>query len=160
MYRDDIWYRRLQAAVEEHRDGFTDKQWNKYRIGHLLRVADRVREFSDTCETCKEYQHTLTRLEEELQELPDSKAQRQYQREQLVEMGRHFVAEHELAPPFFFLRKWLKQGLRAGIVLGLVLAIGLANGLFLPIAGIAGAVLGAIYGFVQDQRYEREHRRI
>lgn len=160
MYRDDIWYRKLEAAVEEHRDGLSKKQWRKYRIGHLLRVADRVREFSETCETCQGYQHTLTRLEEELQELSDSKAQRQYQSEQLTEMGRHFVADHGLAPPYFFLRRWLRYGLIGGSILGLVLAVGLANGLLLPLSGIVGTVLGAIYGFSQDQRFEREHRRI
>jgi hypothetical protein len=158
MYRDEIWYRKLEEDVNEHRDDFTEKKWQKYRIDRLLRTANRVREFSDDCEVCKAYQHTLTRLEEELQELPDSKAQRQYQTEQLREMGKHFVEEHGVSPRGFFLRRWLKLGLIAGAIIGVVLVVLNGNLLLLPLGIGAGAVMGAAYGWTEDQKYERRHK--
>ncbi|MGC9468119.1 MAG: DUF456 domain-containing protein [Anaerolineae bacterium] len=160
MYRDEIWYRKLEQLIDDRRDGFTDKQWTKYRIDQLLRVANRVREFSQDCETCQSYQHTLTRLEEELQELPDSKAQRQYQKEQLQEMGEHFVSEHNLAPRQFFMRKWLKYGIIGGLVVGFAALVIVGNLLLLPAGALVGAGLGAFYGMTQDQKFEREHRLI
>jgi chromatin segregation and condensation protein Rec8/ScpA/Scc1 (kleisin family) len=161
MYRDDIWYRKLVQEIEAREDEFTDKQWSKYRIDQLLRVADRVRQKSEACETCRDFQHTITRLEEELQELPDSKAQRQWQAEKLREMGKHFVQAHDLAPPHYFLRQWLKIGLVAGLVLGLFAALFVTHSLIsLPLGGILGGLLGGAYGWVQDSRMEQQHKLI
>lgn len=160
MYKDELWYRELERAVEQHRDLFTDKQWSRYRIDYLLRVANRVREFSEACETCKAYQHILTRLEEELQELPDSKAQRQYQTEQLWTISAHFVAEHRLAPPRFFLISWLRYGVYAGLAIGFVTMLIVGSLLLLPVTVLAFAGIGAISGWVMDQKFVREQRLI
>ena len=160
MYRDEIWYRKLERAIGERRDSFTDKQWQKLQIDHLLKIANRVREFSNDCETCKGYQHTLNRLEEEFRELPESKAQRQYQIEQLGVMDTHFVAAHRLAPPRYFLRKWLRVGLVGGAIAGVVAMVVLGDFLLLPGCWVVVAVGAALHGVSEDQKYEREHRRI
>lgn len=158
MYKDEIWYRKFEQAVNERRDLFSDKQWAKFQLDHLLKVANRVREFSESCDTCRGYQHTLTRLEEESQELPGSKAQRQYQMGQLYQMGEHFVTEHQLAPPKFFLRRWLRYGLFAGLGVGFVAMIIVGNLLLFPAATLLLTGLGAFYGYVQDQKFVRERR--
>jgi hypothetical protein len=161
MYKDDIWYRKVTQEIEEHEEDLTDKQWSKYKIDQLLRIANRVRQKSENCETCRSFQHTITRLEEELQELPDSKAQRQWQAEKLYEMGSHFVQAHELAPPHYFFRKWLKIGLIAGLVLGLVAALFVTGSLIsLPLGGILGGLFGGTYGWGQDRQFRQNHRLI
>ena len=158
MYKDDIWYRKFEQSVENRRDSFSDKQWAKLDLPYLLKVADRVRELSDNCETCRGYQHTLTRLEEELQELPGSKAQRQYQAAQLDEIGRHFVAAHRLAPPRFFFKRWLKYGLFAGIGIGFVAMLVVGYLVLFPLGIALFTGLGALYGYSADQKYARERR--
>ena len=161
MYKDDIWYRKIAQEIESHEEDLTDKQWSKYKIDQLLRIADRVRQTSEACETCRGFQYTITRLEEELQELPESKAQRQWQAEKLHEMGKHFVQAHDLAPPHYFLRKWLKIGLVAGLVLGLFAALFVTGNLIsLPLGGIVGGLLGGIYGWGQDSQLKQKHRLI
>jgi hypothetical protein len=126
----------------------------------LLRVAARVRDLSASCETCLGFQHTLTRLEEEMQELPDSKAQRRYQLQQLALMEAHYVVGHRLAPPGFFVRKWVRLGLLAGLVIGCMAALVTGSFLLIAAATAAGLGLGALYGQIDDQKVEREHRRI
>ena len=161
MYKDDIWHRKLVRAVEEHEEDFTDKQWSKYRIDQLLRIAERVRQKSEDCEACRSYQHTITRLEEEFQELPDSKAQRQWQAQKIREMSAHLVEEHDLAPPHYFLRRWLKIGLIAGLTLGLVAAALVTRDLLsIPLGLLLGALIGGLYGWSQDSRFRREHKLI
>jgi hypothetical protein len=160
MYRDEIWYRKLELALNERQDDFTDKQWHRFQAEYLLKMANRVRETSEACEICQSYQHTLTRLEEEFAELPDSKAQRQYQAEQLREMGKHFVKAHNLAPPRYFLAHWIRLGLIGGIVVGLVATIVIGNLLLFPTAIVLIGAAAAIYGLTLDQKYEREHRLI
>lgn len=158
MYKDEIWYRKLEQAVDTRRDSFTDEQWKKFGVDYLLRVANRVREFSDSCETCKAYQHTLQRLEEELQELPGSKAQRQYQTGQLDEIGQHFAAEHRLAPPRYFVRRWLRYGLISGLVLGFIGMLMVGYLILFPAATLALTAAGALYGHTQDQKCLRARR--
>jgi len=160
MYKDEIWYRKLEQAITDRRDSLTDKQWSKYQVDLLLKVANRVRTLSDECEVCRGYQHTLIRLEEEFAELPGSKAQRQYQAEQLVLMSKHMAVQHQLATPGFYLRKWLRVGLIAGAVVGFVAMLVVGNLLLLPGGLVAGALLAAAYGAGEDQKVEREHRRI
>jgi hypothetical protein len=160
MYKDEIWYRRFEQSVEQRREFFTDKQWAKLNLDYFLKVANRVRELSDGCETCRSYQQTLTRLEEELQELPNSKAQRQYQAAQLDEMGRHFAAEHRLAPPGYYLRLWLKRGLFAGLGLGFVAMLVSGNLLLFPAVTLFLTGAGALYGYSEDQRFARDRRQV
>lgn len=158
MYKDEIWYRKLVQAVEEHREQFSQKQWDSFRVDLLLKVANRVREFSGECMTCRGYQHTLTRLEEEFQELPDSKAQRQYQREQLRAMTDHLVQAHRLAAPGYFARKRLKFGVLVGLALGFLAMLVYGNLLLWPLGVLVGGGLAWAYGITEDQRFEREHR--
>jgi hypothetical protein len=123
MYKDDQWYQAWAEAVEIHQEEFTPKQNRRYQIDLMTRIARRVRDHSERCERCRSYQHTLTRLEEEMQELPDSKAQRQWQRQKLREIGQHYVAQHNLAPPGYYTRQGLKYGLLSGAALGVLVGL-------------------------------------
>jgi hypothetical protein len=161
MYKDDIWHRKLVQAVNEHRHDFSEKQTRKYQIELMLRIAQRVKDSSDGCEICRSFQHTLTRLEEEFQELPGSKAQRRYQVEQLREMAEHFVKAHRLAPSAYYTRQFIRYGLIGGLLIGIVLGfLVLGNGIYLPLAVIAGLVLGWVSGTAEDARVKNEHRLI
>lgn len=161
MYKDDIWHRKLVQAVDEHRQDFTQKQQRKYQIEFMLRIAKRVKESSDGCETCRSLQHTLTRLEAEFQELPGSKAQRRYQVEQLGEMAEHFVKAHRLAPPVYYTRQYVRYGLIGGLLIGILLGFVIfGNGIYLPLAVIVGLLLGWAYGSAEDVKMKNERRLI
>lgn len=159
MYKDDLWHKKLIKDIEEHRTDFTAKQWRQYQVELMLRIAQRVRDFSDACETCRDFQHTLTRLEEEFLELPGSKAQRHYQIQQLRLMGAHFVKAHRLVSPQYYRDLYGYYGLIAGVLAGIALGfLVLNNGLYLPIGAVAGWILGGLYGRGEDNRAQRERR--
>ena len=161
MYKDDIWYRKLTQAVDEHRPDFTKKQLQKFAIDFMMRIAWRVKDYSDSCETCRSFQHALTRLEEEFSELPDSKAQRQYQTKQLREMAVHFASVHRLAPPRYYLLKYLRYGLIAGLLAGIILGFMVLNdGVYVLIGTAVGLVLGGLFGSTEDAKVRNEHRLI
>ena len=161
MYKDDLWYRKLVRDIEEHRADFTDKQRRKYQIDFMLRVAARIKETSDACETCRSFQHILTRLEEEFPELPGSKAQRHYQVQQLRLMAEHFVKAHRLAPAQYYTRLYLNYGVIAGMLFGIVVGLLVLNNvLYLPIGVAAGLLLAGVYGKSEDARVKRERRLI
>lgn len=161
MYKDDLWYRKLVRDIEEHRSDFTEKQRRKYQIDFMLCVALRIKEASDGCATCRDFQHTLTRMEEEFLELPGSKAQRHYQIQQLRLMAEHFVKAHRLAPAQYYTRLYANYGLIAGLFFGIIVGFFvLNNGIYLPVGMIVGLLLGSLYGSGEDTRVKREHRLI
>ena len=75
-------------------------------------------------------------------------------------MDTHYVADHRLAPPRYFLRKWLRVGLVGGAIAGMVAMVALGDFLLLPAGWAVCAVGAAFHGVSKDQEYEREHRRI
>jgi hypothetical protein len=159
MYKDELWYRQLIRDIEAHRLDFTDKQLRTYQIDLMLRIALRVKESSDACETCRSFQQTLSRMEEEFPDLPGSKAQCHYQIQQLRLMTEHFVKAHRLAPAQYYARLYANYGFVVGLLFGI--AVGLLvlnNGLYLPVASVAGLILGATSGGIADARVKREQR--
>ncbi len=161
MYKDNLWYRKLVRDIEEHRSDFTEKQRRKYQIDFMLCVAARIKDFSDACETCRGFQHTLTRMEEEFPELPGSKAQRHYQIQQLRLMAEHFVKAHRLAPAQYYAHLYANYGLIAGLLFGIIVGFFvLNNGIYLPVGAVVGLILGNLSGSAEDARVKREHRLI
>ena len=159
MYKDDLWYRKLTRDIEEHRADFTDKQLRAYQIDLMLRLALRIKEASDACETCRNFQRTLSRLEEEFPELSDSKAQRHYQKQQLRLMVEHFVKAHRLAPAQYYIHLYANYGFIVGLLLGIIVGLPmLNNGLYLPLGAVAGLILGVALGSSVDARVKREQR--
>ncbi len=159
MYKDELWHRKLVRDIEEHRVDFTEKQLRAYQIDLMLRIALRVKDFSDACETCRNFQRTLSRMEEEFPELPGSKAQRHYQTQQLRLMAEHFVKAHRLAPSNYYTRLYANYGIVAGLLFGI--AVGLLmlnNGLYLLLGAILGGILGVAYGMVEDASVKRSRR--
>lgn len=161
MYKDELWYRKLVRDIDEHRQDFTDKQLRAYQVDFMLRIASRVKEASDACETCRDFQHTLSRMEEEFPELPGSKAQRHYQVQQLRLMAEHFVKAHRLSPPKYYTRLYTNYGIVAGLLFGIAVGLLLLNnGLYLPLGLIVGGVFGAAYGMSEDASMKRQQRLI
>jgi hypothetical protein len=161
MYKDDLWYNELTRAVEERKSGFSDKQIKKYQVDFLLRLARRIKDYSDKSETCRSYQHILTRLEEEMGELPESKAQRQYQKKKLQEIEEYFVEHHRLIPPQYYTKKWVLYGVILGAIVGLLASLFIVSNLpLLPLGIAAGLLLGLTYGSGEDSKVKQEGRLI
>lgn len=159
MYKDELWYRQLIREIEVHQSNFTAKQLRAYQVNFMLRIALRIKDYSDACETCRDFQRTLSRMEEELPELLNSKAQRHYQAQQLRLITDHFVRAHRLAPPYYYTRLYVNYGLVVGLFLGIVVGLlALNNGIYLPLGLVAGVILGAAYGSCMDARVKRQQR--
>lgn len=159
MYKDELWYRQLFRDVEARQSDFTEKQLHAYQVDLLLRLALRMKEASAECETCRSFQSVLSRLAEELSQLPESRAQRRYQAQQLRIIIEHFVRTHRLAPAHYYTHLYANYGFITGLLLGI--AVGLLmlnNGLYLPAATVAGLGLGLLLGYSADARVKREQR--
>jgi hypothetical protein len=98
-------------------------------------------------------------LEEEMRELPDSKAQRQYQMKMLGTITDHMVKEHRVAPPNYHVKKMLRYGLILGVVTGVIVTFFVTgNLLHIPVAIVLGIAIAALYGYTEDSRIKQEKR--
>ena len=153
------WRRETIRALETKQRDFEQKQIEAYRLPLLQRCARRIEELSRHCETCRQFQHDVTRLVEEMHHLPDSKAQRRHQLEEIRRFTRHLRKAHDLTTK----RYWISQGLNYGTILGMGAGLGLdlfifQNGLAL-VAGMAIGVLGGtIVGMLLANRAEEREQ--
>ncbi len=156
MYKHNLWYQQFTRAVEKRQETFTEQQIKKFQLPLLLRLAQRVAEFSEKCETCRGYQQILTRLEEEMGELPTSQAQRQYQKRQIQAQAAHFRQAHGLYTPGYFAVTGLTLGLSLGSAVGILLGlIVLQNPAFLGLGIGGGLAVGYGVGSSRDAQVKQ-----
>jgi FtsZ-binding cell division protein ZapB len=157
--KNQAWYRETVKALESRQRAFDEKQIDAFQLPLLKRCAERIAELSNHCETCHGFQHNISRLVEETQHLPKSKAQRRHQIGEIREFTKHLRKEHEL----FTKRYWVSRGLNYGALLGMGVGLGLdlaifQNGLAL-VAGMAiGVVGGSLIGLLLANRAEEREQ--
>lgn len=154
---NQAWYRETVKALQGKQRVFDEKQLKAYQLSLLQRSAERIAEFSHRCETCRDFQHDITRLVEEMQHLPESKAQRRHQISEIRKFTAHLRKEHDLTTK----RYWVSQGLNYGALLGMGVGLGLdlvvfQNGLALVTGMATGVLLGTIAGMLLANRAEQQ----
>ncbi len=156
---NQTWYRETIKVLEAKQRAFDEKQIDAFQLPLLQRCAKRIAELSNHCETCHGFQHPITRLVEEMQHLPKSKAQRRYQINEIRTYTAHLRKEHNLTTK----RYWVSRGLNYGGVLGMGAGLGLdyfvfQNGIVLAIGMVAGVLIGTSIGLWLANRAEKREQ--
>ncbi|MGC9393251.1 MAG: hypothetical protein ACP5J4_00180 [Anaerolineae bacterium] len=74
-------------------------------------------------------------------------------------MIEHFVKIHRLVPAHYYTRLLANYGFVVGLIFGIAVGLLLLNnGLYLPVASVAGLILGATFGWIVDARVKHEQR--
>ena len=60
------WYNRTDKEIGLHRDNLSNKDYKKYKLDLLLRIARRVEDFSSICGECQLFQQEITKLTQDL----------------------------------------------------------------------------------------------
>ena len=66
MEGGSAWFSRVATEIEQHRYALSQKDYKRYKLDLLLRVARRVDDFSQTCGECQSHRDEITRLLQEL----------------------------------------------------------------------------------------------
>lgn len=126
--------------IEEIKLHYDPKNLKKLNISLTERVASRLNEYSDSCETCA---NMLAELESNLQTYIDALQTQEpvnilEHRKIRKPFEDHLIKTHKLLPDDHFVSTYLAIGLSLGLVFGMLLydniAIGLAIGLALGVA--------------------------
>jgi len=147
------WYNRIVGEIGSYQDRINKKDYKKYKLDLLLRIAGRVDGFSDICGECQAFRQEITQLVQELgnlMQMPDKTRKKQYSKT-IDNIVKHLQKEHKL----------VKKGYYSGMWIGIGLAIGGGIGTALGNPGIGpgiGLALGVAVGSYLEKRARDEDR--
>ena len=139
------WYNRIAKEISLYKDSLSKKDYKKYKLDLLLRVAKRVAGFSSECGECQLFQPEIANLSKELSDLVQmSKEKRKSYFKMINKIIKHLQKQHKLIAEGQNLGIWIAIGVALGVALGVSLdniGVGIAIGVAIGVA--VGAYLDA-----------------
>lgn len=147
------WYNRIIKDISSYQDTLSKKEFKKYKLDLLLRIAQRVDSFSTICGECQLFQPEITSRVQSLGNLLQmpSKEERKSYFKMIGVITKHLQKQHKL----------VNKGQYMGIGLAIGVGIGTALGAALDNTGIGpgvGIALGVLFGIAMDKKAEKEGR--
>ncbi len=136
--------------IDKYKSRFTKRDYKKYKLDLLLRVAKRVAGFSVDCSECQNLQIEIKKLAENLDKLiQSSKEERKIYFRTVDNVIKHLQEHHKLIVEEENIGIWITMGIVIGIALG-----NLLNNIG---AGIAfGIVIGGAIGSYLDDKARKD----
>ena len=147
------WYDKIVKEISLHKDTLSKKDYKKYKLDLLLRVAKRVDDFSAICGECQMSQPEITSLTQGLGNLLQmpSKEERKSYFKTINNIIKHLQKQHKL----------VTKGQYMGIGVAIGAGVGVALGAALDNPGIGpalGTALGVAIGIAMDAKAKKEDR--
>jgi len=149
------WYNRIAKEISPYKDSLSKKDYKKYKLDLLLRIAKRVDEFSAYCGECQTLKQEITTLTQDLGYLiqipnPNKKERKRYSKK-INSIVKHLQKQHKLVTQGYY------RGI--GMTIGPIIAVAIGAALENPGIGIAvGIVIGLAIGSYLDKKAEKEGR--
>jgi hypothetical protein len=113
------WYQGIESQINSYRQLVSKKDFKKYQLDLLLRVAKRLASFSRDCEECRKYLEDISRLSAEAGSPPlISKEQKKEYNHSLNTIVQHLKKKHKLVFEGETSGYWIAIGVALGIALG------------------------------------------
>ena len=150
--RDD-WYKNLMSRFTHHQDDITPKEYGRFQLDLLLRIARRLHTFSE-CAECQDFKAKLERFTQDLVGLAHTGGkERKGYFKTLNRIVTHLKRKHKLIREGESFGGWFIIFTGAGIAVGIGLDK-LAAGL------VIGMAVGFLIGAYAESRAKREGRLI
>ena len=148
------WYSRIAKEVSLYKDTLNKKDYKKYRLDLLQRVAKRVDGFADICEECRTFKQDITALLQDINyvfSMAMTKEKRKDYSRRLNGIIKHLQKHHKLVTEGQYMAMWSGIGSAIGVALGAALGnMGAGVGL--------GAGIGVAVGVYMDKKAKKEGR--
>ena len=149
------WYNRIVKEINSYKDTLSQKNYKKYKLDLLLRIAKRVEDFTSICGECQLSQQDITKLTQDLGyllQMPNpSKETRKSYFKTIDNIVKHLQKKHKLVTEGQNKGKWIAIGMGVSAAIGAALdnpGIG---------AGI-GIAIGIAIGNYMDKKAKEEGR--
>ena len=150
------WYQDIEREIGRHKDWLSQKDYKKYKLDLLLRIAGRVDTFSAACSECQAFQPEIKRLVQDLNnfaQLPKqvAKEERKSYFRRVNDFVKHLQKQHKLVTEGYYMG--------IGIAIGLAVSAGIGTALGNPGVGTGiGIALGLAIGKYLDNKAKKEGR--
>jgi len=150
------WLEDISARIATLKSSLTPREYKKFKLDYLLRLARRVAEFSEICPECQIYRSDISDLVKELGGITlMSKDDRKRYSSKMNEITKHLKKAHKLVSAGYYVSMGAGFGWLAGTALGAVLDIaGIETGAGMGI----GIALGYGVGALLDRKARKEGR--
>lgn len=144
------WYRGIVKEVTLYKDRLSKRDYKKYKLDLLLRIAKRVAGYSPDCGECQNFRGEITKLTEDLGDLHSSKEKLKGYFKVIEIFTKHLQKSHKLITEGKNTKTWVVIGvIFGGVVLGTLLraagiSMGFSNGLLI------GLIIGGAIGITLD----------
>ena len=132
------WYNHIVKEISLYKDRLSEKDYKKYKLDLLLRVAKRVDDFSSACGECQLFQPEITKLTEDLGYLVQmSKEKRKSYFKAINNVIKHLRKYHKLISEEENRGHWMAIGSGIGVAIGAGadnVGVGIAIGIGIGIA--------------------------
>jgi len=158
MENHNDWYIDIVKEIGRHKDKFSKRDYKKYKLDLLLRMAKIVASFSADCFECQNFQGKITKLAEDLGNLVQaSKEERKSYFKMINSILKHLQERHKLITEGENLGIWIGIGVAIGGGMGIVFGIGSDNiGMGIPIGAGIGIAIGSAIGSYMDAKAKKE----
>ena len=151
------WYNRIAIEIGQFQVTLGPKDFKKYKLDLLLRIAKRVDDFSNICAECQNYQQEITRLVQEMSlliQMPSKEGLRSHTKA-VSSMVEHLKKVHKLVEKGHY----IGLGIGIGVTVGAILGGSLGAAFDSPGIGTGiGIALGAAIGAYLDRKAKEEGR--
>ena len=153
MEAKSVWYDKISGEIILLKERLSKKDYKKYKLDMLVRVAKRVDDFSLTCGECQITRQEITNLVQNLGnliQLPSKEGRKSYNKA-INDITKHLQKVHKLVTSGYYM----------GICMGIGTGLGAALGAALDNPGIGtplGIGLGLVIGSYLDRKAKKEDR--
>ena len=147
---DNNWYNDIVKEIDKHKGRSTRRDYKKYKLDLLLRVAKRVASFSVDCSECQNSQIEIKKRAENLDNLvQSSKEERKSYFRTIDNAIKHLQEHHKLIVE--------DQNLGIWFIIGLLIGVALGSSLDNTGTGIGiGIVIGLAIGAYLDDKAKKD----
>jgi len=151
------WYNRVATEIDQYRIRLGEKDFKKYKLDLLVRMAKRVDGFSHTCGECETFKQEITGLVQEMSlliQMPSKEGLKNHTKS-VNRLLEHLKKVHKLVEKGHYL------GMGIGIGMAIGAALGSAIGAAMDSPGVGtgvGIALGVAVGLYLDRKAREEGR--
>ena len=158
MEKHNDWYIAIVKEIGRHKNKFSKRDYKKYKLDLLLRMAKRVASFSADCVECQNFQGEITKLAEDVGNLVQaSKEERKSYFKMINRILKHLQERHKLITKGENFAIWIGIGIAIGGGMGITFGVGSDNiGMGMPIGAGMGMAIGSAIGSYMDAKAKKE----
>lgn len=159
MSKVNAWSNIIKQNIEKQSDQIFKRDYKFYKIDRLEKIAERIDEYSDTCEICQSFKPEVENISEHTAELingsPSERSQYEKRNGVLV---KHLKDIHHLVHKEYYASVYSLAGFAGGSVIfgGIAFFIDIKYFIFGLLLGFTiGIIIGRVYGRKKDKEKER-----